>query len=421
MSTTRSEGGVAGTLDQLATLTPDTRDRYMDFLRAASILAVVFGHWLISVITWHGGVITTTSAIGVTRGLWLATWVFQVMPIFFFVGGFSNVVAYDSNRRKGGSDWDFVRARLQRLLRPSAILLGIWVVIQVVLHLANIGKPTGPELWGHTHLLRGVYPPGATLPFGPLWFLGVYMVVVTFSPFTIRLHRRFGWRVPVLLALGAVAADVIGFGFNLHFVRYANIVFVLLFPHQLGHFYADGTLQRLSARAKWAMVIGGLGTLVLLTNPWFFQWIGGASRFSWFPGIGYYPRSLLGTDVEQISNAYPPTLCYLAVGVWQIGAVLLLREPATAWLQKARAWKGTILVNTIVMTLFLWHMTAFLIAILILWPLGLGRGHSDARWWLERFVWIGVTAVILAGLVAVFGRFERPRVTPTRSSPAAST
>ena len=66
----------------------------------------------------------------------------------------------------------------------------------------------------------------------------------------------------------------------------------------------------------------------------------------------------------------------------------------------------TIFVNTIVMTLFLWHMTAFLIAILILWPLGLGRGHSDARWWLERFVWIGVTAVILAGLVAGLRSFR---------------
>jgi hypothetical protein len=30
--------------------TPDTRDRYIDFLRAASILAVVIGHWFISVI-----------------------------------------------------------------------------------------------------------------------------------------------------------------------------------------------------------------------------------------------------------------------------------------------------------------------------------------------------------------------------------
>lgn len=399
----------ANTLEQLAALTPSSRDRVMDFLRAASICAVVFGHWLISVISWRGGVITTTSAIGVTSGLWLATWVFQVMPIFFFVGGFSNLVAYESNRARGGSDWDFVRARLRRLLQPSLVFLAVWIVVQVGLHLTNTGAPTGPKLWGNTHLLRGMYPPGATLPFGPLWFLGVYMIVVAIAPFTIRLHRRFSWAVPLFFALGAIAADVVGFGLQHHFVRYANIVFVLLFPHQLGHLYADGAFARVSKRALWAMVIGGLGALVLLTNPWLFRAIGGTNRFKWFPGIGFYPRSLLGTDVERISNAYPPTLCYLAVGIWQIGAVLLLRDRMARWLESARVWKRTILLNTIVMTLFLWHMTAFLLAVLILWPLGLGRGHSSPRWWLERFAWIGVPALILIALVAVFARYERPK------------
>jgi fucose 4-O-acetylase-like acetyltransferase len=33
-------------VDELASRTPDTRDRYVDFLRAASILAVVLGHWI---------------------------------------------------------------------------------------------------------------------------------------------------------------------------------------------------------------------------------------------------------------------------------------------------------------------------------------------------------------------------------------
>ena len=70
----------------------------------------------------------------------------------------------------------------------------------------------------------------------------------------------------------------------------------------------------------------------------------------------------------------------------------------------------TIAVNGVIMTLFLWHMTAILLAILLLWPLGFGHQQdSTARWWWERFVWLGVPAVILFGLVAVFGRFERPR------------
>lgn len=395
-------------LDALAALTPATRDRFMDFLRAASIATVVFGHWFISVIARRDGVISTTSAIGVTRGLWLATWVFQVMPIFFFVGGFSNLTAYDSYRRRGESSWAFVRSRWQRLLRPSLVFLGLWIVVQVVLHLTDTGRPAGPRLWGDTSLLRGMYPPGATLPFGPLWFLGAYLVVVSISPLTIRLHRRFRWGVPAVFLAGAVAADAIGFAGGVRGVRYANVVFVLLLPHQLGHFYADGTFARISRRVLWAMVAAGLGALVLLTNPWLFEAVAGDRRFEWFPGIGYYPRSLLGTDVESISNAYPPTLCYLAVGIWTIGAVLLARDRLVRWLERPRPWKAVIAANSIVMTLFLWHMTAFLLAVLGLWPLGLGREQDGtSRWWIERIVWTAAPAAILAVLVAVFGRFER--------------
>ncbi len=403
-------------LDDLVALTPDTRDRFMDFLRAASITSVVLGHWLISVIHWRGGAISTTSAIGVTRGLWLATWVFQVMPIFFFVGGFSNLVTYDSYRRRGQSTWAFIRSRLERLLRPSIVFLGLWVLAQIVLHLADVGRSTGPELWGDTHLLRGMFPPAATLPFGPLWFLAMYMIVVSISPLTIRLHRRFGWWVPAACVIGAFAVDIVGFGFGVHAVRYVNVAFVLLLPHQLGHFYADGSFARLPRRVFWAMVAAGLGMLVLLTNPYLFRAIGGAARFDWFPEIGYYPRSLLGTDVESISNAYPPTICYLAVGIWTIGAVMLLRPRLSRWLQKRRPWKVTILANSIVMSLFLWHMTAFLLAVLALWPLGFGRETSGTTaWWVERIAWIGVPAVILAALVAVFSRFERPRRAAART------
>jgi hypothetical protein len=61
------------------------------------------------------------------------------------------------------------------------------------------------------------------------------------------------------------------------------------------------------------------------------------------------------------------------------------------------------------MTLFLWHMTAYLVAVLVLRPIGLGREtDSTARWWLERPIWIATSAVFLLGLVAIFGRFERP-------------
>jgi hypothetical protein len=163
------------------------------------------------------------------------------------------------------------------------------------------------------------------------------------------------------------------------------------------------------------MAIVGLAGLVLLTSEWFWAVFGNA-RFDWFPGLGQYPKSLLGTDVEPISNAYPPTVCFLLAAIWSIGGAMLLRPAVTRWLQRPGPWKGTIFANGIIMTLFLWHMTAYLIVILALWPLEFGREQdSTARWWLERPLWILVPGLVLAAVVVLVGRFERPRRRPEPS------
>jgi fucose 4-O-acetylase-like acetyltransferase len=142
---------VSSRLDELVRATPATRDRYVDFLRAASIVAVVFGHWFISINHLEGNIYSTTSAVGLTSGLWLGTWLFQVMPVFFFVGGFSNLVTYDAFRRRGEPTSAFVRSRLERLLRPSLVFLGFWLIVQVALHLFDVGGAAGPRLVGETH------------------------------------------------------------------------------------------------------------------------------------------------------------------------------------------------------------------------------------------------------------------------------
>ena len=72
------------------------------------------------------------------------------------------------------------------------------------------------------------------------------------------------------------------------------------------------------------------------------------------------------------------------------------------------------------MTLYLWHMTAYLLAIIVLWPVGFGRQHdSTSRWWLERPLWMIVPGLFLIGLVAIFDRFERPALSDPQGRLAA--
>jgi fucose 4-O-acetylase-like acetyltransferase len=376
-------------LDEMVARTPASRDRYVDFLRALSIVAVVFGHWFIALILWHRGVIVVYSAIGVTSGLWLATWVFQVIPLFFFVGGFSNATSFEAARRRGGSTGTFLRSRAERLLKPTLAFLLAWVVIEVVLHLLDTGG---------TGLVRGVSL-GNTLPFGPLWFLAVYFGIVMLSPLTLAAHRRFGIWVPVALIAISVVVDVLAFARDLHRVRWVNLAAVWSLAHQLGYFYADGRLVRAGKRFHLAMAIGGLACLIGLTT------------------LGVYPRSMLGTDatffhlkaIERVSNMNPPTLCIVALTFWLIGLAMLVREPVTRWLQRALAWKAVIAVNAVIMTLFVWHMTAYVLVVVLLYPHGFGLAlDSTARWWSERPVWEVLPAVVLFAVVAILGRFERP-------------
>lgn len=48
-----------------------TRDRYVDFLRALSILIVVIGHWLSAVVIRNEYGVRVYNAVGMISGLWI--------------------------------------------------------------------------------------------------------------------------------------------------------------------------------------------------------------------------------------------------------------------------------------------------------------------------------------------------------------
>ena len=73
---------------ELAAQTPADRNRYVDFLRAISILFVIVGHWLITTAYFNSetGTLEPILALDVIPWTGWLTWIFQVMPIFFMHG-----------------------------------------------------------------------------------------------------------------------------------------------------------------------------------------------------------------------------------------------------------------------------------------------------------------------------------------------
>jgi fucose 4-O-acetylase-like acetyltransferase len=366
------------TAAQLAAATPDRRDRYVDFLRAFSIAVVVLGHWLMATVEWTPRGLRAGNALQVVPVLQPLTWLLQVMPVFFFVGGFAHLMTYDATRRRGGRYAEFVHGRTARLLRPVTVLLAVWVPLTLALDASALSP--------------AVVRPVTKLVVQLLWFLGVYVGIVALAPVMLALHRRYGVRVPVVLGIGAAAVDAAVFGAGLRGIGYLNVALVWLFAHQLGYCYADGSFDRWGRRVPALLAAGGLAGLVGLT--------------AWGP----YPTSMVGMPGEPVSNMSPPTVCIVALTCWLVGLVMLARPVVTRWLARPRVWTGVVALNGVIMTVFLWHLTALLVAVLVLLPLGFPQpAVGSGAWWALRPVWLAILGVLLAGLVAVFGRLERPR------------
>ncbi|GGV02891.1 hypothetical protein GCM10010275_47530 [Streptomyces litmocidini] len=350
---------------ELAAATPASRDRYVDLLRVASLAVVVLGHWLMAAVTADGQV---GNLLAVVPELQVVTWAFQVMPVFFFVGGFSHALAHRSRPRYAA----FLRARLQRLLRPTMVFVGVWGAAALVLQLS--GADGG---------LAGV---ALRLVTQPLWFIGIYLAMVAFTPPLLRLHERWGWGAFGALAGGAVAVDVLRFAADVPFVEFLNFAFVWLAVHQLGFLRADGMIRRPAALAAAGLV--GATALVAL---------------------GPYPLSMVGMPGEKVSNMAPPTLALLCHGLWLVGAVELLRGPGARLVARAGVWRTVVAANGIAMTAFLWHLTAMLGVYGAMLGLGVGLpAPASGAWWaqvLPRFLAAGLLTALL---VAVFRRFEAP-------------
>src|SRR4051812_35688730 len=106
------------------------RDRSIDLVRSSLLLVVVALHSMMA------GVSVGPEGIVVGNALenqgWFAplTWVVQIMPLFFVVGGFSSHTQWTRMRAQGRSASDYVVGRLHRLLVPALVAIaGVAIVL----------------------------------------------------------------------------------------------------------------------------------------------------------------------------------------------------------------------------------------------------------------------------------------------------
>ena len=307
---------------------PGARNRYTDLLRVLAIGTVVLGHWLLTSISYRGGLLSGASVMAAIGWSGWATLLFQVMPVFFLVGGYANALSWTRQQADGAARAQWVRHRAIRLLRPTTVF------VAVVVTAVAAGGLLGAD---PAELALAAW--GVALQ---LWFLPVYLLLIALTPALHAAHRRWGFAVPGLLALGAAGVDAGLLGARLPGIGYANYLLVWGTMHQWGFAWQDGTLTR-RGPAGWRW------------RPWALAACGAVALgglLAWGP----FGVNMVGTAGGRANNTIPPSVALLAFAAVQAG-LLIAAEPAMSrLLARGRLWRAVSWLNARVLTVYRWHM-----------------------------------------------------------------
>jgi hypothetical protein len=92
-------------------------------------------------------------------------------------------------------------------------------------------------------------------------------------------------------------------------------------------------------------------------------------------------------------------------------------------LDSLRLWTATVLINSMIMTLYLWHITVMvLLGALLYFADGFGFGIEPGTpaWWWTRPIWIGVLLLLLFPTALALSPLERRGRSPGAKIPPAA-
>ena len=365
-------------VNEAAEHTPAHRNRVVDTWRVIALLVVVFGHWLAASI-WvrpDGEIVVMNTLEWIPYAGWF-TWIVQVMPIFFFVGGYANARALEkrsTNRRS------WLTIRFRRLSAPAIPVILLWTVLVLVLR-----RFVDADL-----VYAGTL--NATIP---LWFLAVYLTLVALAPLTLAAWHRWGiWTIGAFAA-AAIVVDVAYRALEVPGVGWANLVFVWGAIHQAGYWWAarDEAGSLPGPRGTLAVSAGSLLTLVAVT------------------AIGWYPVAMITIPGAGENNVIPPTSAVMLLGAVQAGIILATVGPMGRWANSLRNWRFVVGVSGFIMTIYVWHLTALSLTIAVgvftLDGVAFSPEPGTAAWWMTRPIFYIALIAVTTLLVAIFGVFER--------------
>ena len=346
--------------------TPATRDRAIDVIRIVSLLAVIVGHTIMATSIISDDVFIWSNLLTESVIFQALTWVFQIMPLFFFAGVAACVDAWQP-----GTSWgDWLMRRCTRLYRPVFYYLAFWISALAILRY---------------FLPEHVYEPVAGISIQLLWFLGAYVLVLAAVPLLARITTT-GRLVAAVAGTYAFIAIIDAIRINVDVpagLGYLNLV-AWLIPGMLGVAYRR---HLLAGRA--ALLLGVAMFAVNLLLMW----------------AGPYELSLVGIETQQLKNMTPPSLL-LAGHAIMMCAFAIAAAPAIArWARRPRVWWLTAIGNSGAMTLYLWHIPLLLGMHLVFDYLGYPRYDASGA----GFVALSVLQLtIMAGLVAAAFVVLRP-------------
>ncbi|WP_061003914.1 acyltransferase family protein [Mycolicibacterium mucogenicum] len=352
---------------EIAQRTPADRDRAIDVIRIVSLVGVVAGHTIMAtsiidhdVFRW--GNLLTTSVV-----FQALTWVFQIMPLFFFAGVAASVGSYDAGTSWGG----WLLKRCTRLYRPVFYYLAFWAAALLIL------KPLLP-----VH----VYEPVAGISTQLLWFLGAYVLVLAAVPMLMRITTR-GRLVAAVAGTYALVVLVDAIRINDHAwsaLGYLNFV-VWLIPGMLGVAYRRGLP---SAATALRVGLGMLAVNVALV---------------W---AGPYELSLVGIETQHIKNMTPPSLLLAGHAIMMCAFAIAAAPAISRWAARPQVWRLAVIGNTGAMTLYLWHMPALLGMHLAFDLAGLPRYPGQPHFLVLSVYQLTIMAILVAGLFLLLRPLE---------------